>query len=113
MAANHTSGCALWGNVLENVTAAASKGLALVNFGQIAQLRDQWGRKPLDAVWGLSASLGLANLQTALSGRFLGFWRMMARDQVARSGWQGSGAFPEIRYLVFITKGNLASRREC
>jgi hypothetical protein len=59
MAANHTSGCALWGNVLENVTAAASKGLALVNFGQIAQLRDQWGRKPLDAVWGLSASWGL------------------------------------------------------
>jgi hypothetical protein len=39
MAANHTFERALWGNVLEDVTAAASKGLALINFGQLALLR--------------------------------------------------------------------------
>jgi hypothetical protein len=42
MATNRTSGRALSGNVLEDVVAAVSKGLALVNFGQIAQLRGHW-----------------------------------------------------------------------
>jgi hypothetical protein len=36
---------ALWGNVLEDVEAAASRGLALVNFGQIAQLRGHWAKR--------------------------------------------------------------------
>jgi hypothetical protein len=44
MAANHTFERALWGNVLEDVAAAASKELALINFGRIAPLRDHWAR---------------------------------------------------------------------
>jgi hypothetical protein len=39
MATNHTPERALWGNVLEDVVATAAMGLALVNLGQLAQLR--------------------------------------------------------------------------
>ena len=38
MATDRMSGHALSGNVLEDVTTAASKRLALINFGQIAQV---------------------------------------------------------------------------
>jgi hypothetical protein len=37
-----TSGCALSANVLEDVAAAVSKRLVLVDFGQTEQLRDHW-----------------------------------------------------------------------
>src|SRR3954468_14821406 len=47
MTANHTSGRALWGNVLEDMAAAASKRLALINFGHFAQLCGHWAHKDI------------------------------------------------------------------
>jgi hypothetical protein len=50
----HVTEQALWGNVLEDVIAAALKELALGNFGQIAQLCGHLACKGLHLTSGIS-----------------------------------------------------------